>query len=317
MIKSTFKKKFLKFIISGFFLASSTGCGRSTSFSPNLLEPDTYNSFAEGKVRTPKADTLTLTTYNISNLFITKSEKQKVALSKAIREINSDIIAFEEVESKTVLKNFTDNYLKDLKYNLYMNDAPGKVKVAVLSRFPVSEVKSLNKAGKTAIPEDKVAQLNFKIDNNYNFTLFVAYLKALGTPGYTPEKRNEDILNMKAFFKGYQTLKANFAILANLNEKPDSRDLQVFLDPRSSGLNFHDIITEDLGSGPDSATVLKPQKIRTDYLLVSAGMFNEYTINSVVIHKPVKEGNTWKNLFFQDASDHLPVTAKFDISSDN
>jgi endonuclease/exonuclease/phosphatase family metal-dependent hydrolase len=317
MLKNSVGKKF-QIILTGLFLASSISCGRDNSFNPNI-DADSINSFASAKSDSNK---LTLATYNIRNLFTAKSEKQKVALSKAIHEIKSDIIAFEEVESKTTLKNFAQKYLKDLNYNLYMNDAPGKLKAAVLSRFPVSEIKNIrvpDASGKTkvpVIPEDKVVQLDFKVNNNYIFTIFTTYLKPLSTPGYNVEKRKQDINQIKTFFKDFQTLKANYAIMANLNETPDSKDLETMLDPRSSGLNFHDVVSEDLGKGPDIFTVINPQK-RVDYLLVSAGMFNEYITGSVIIHKPGKDGNTWKDTFFQDASEHLPVTAVLDITTDN
>ena len=325
-------KKTVAALISGLIFSFSAGCGHQSSINDPLADSGIYQT--AGKKALGRGPAITVATYNIKTLFKAlktnkaKADKVAVALGKAIHEINADVIAFEEVESIPAFKSFSEKYLKDMNYNFYSREnTSGKLNnVAVLSRFKVTSVnrskniKSLNNepVQEVPLPTEHMFELNFKGTNNYDFTLFVTYLKPLSA-GYKSEQRDIDIESIKRFVIAYQKkdFLHNFVIAGNLNEVPSAPELATILDPRSSGLNTHDVVSEDLGNGPETNTVFDPQNPkRVDYLLVSAGVFNEYVTGSVKIYKPEQQSQTLKNDFFYQASDHLPISAKLDVSTD-
>lgn len=109
----------------------------------------------EAKARTPGA--LRLATYNVENLFdevddpnlngdqddlpMAKPAAQREAIAAAIRAVNADVIALEEIESKEALVWFRDLYLSDMGYehveSIDAGDDRG-IENGVLSRFPLS-----------------------------------------------------------------------------------------------------------------------------------------------------------------------------------
>jgi endonuclease/exonuclease/phosphatase family metal-dependent hydrolase len=98
-----------------------------------------------------------IASYNIENLFDAgvdkpagddegsttepKPEDHKASLAKAIRAVNADILALQEIESKDTLIRFRDSFLADMGYthvsSLDAGDGRG-IEQAVLSRFPIT-----------------------------------------------------------------------------------------------------------------------------------------------------------------------------------
>jgi endonuclease/exonuclease/phosphatase family metal-dependent hydrolase len=70
-----------------------------------------------------------------------KPEDHKASLAKAIRAVNADILALQEIESKDTLIRFRDSFLADMGYthvsSLDAGDGRG-IEQAVLSRFPIT-----------------------------------------------------------------------------------------------------------------------------------------------------------------------------------
>ena len=70
-----------------------------------------------------------------------KPEDQRAAAAQAIREINPDIIAFQEVESLQALTEFRDQFLEGMGYDYIASEDVGYgrgVEQSVLSRFPIT-----------------------------------------------------------------------------------------------------------------------------------------------------------------------------------
>lgn len=110
------------------------------------------------KPRTPGA--IRIATYNIENLFTTdqpgekdggeggggwgtpaKPAEHKAAAAEAIKRIDADIIALQEIESKEALIAFRDEYLKGLGYDHVASiDAgdPRGIEQSIISRFPIT-----------------------------------------------------------------------------------------------------------------------------------------------------------------------------------
>lgn len=95
---------------------------------------------------------LRIATYNIENLFADRGQgrqganpakpaAEKAAVADALRRIDADVVALQEVESLETLITFRDEYLSGLGYehvaSLDAGDSRG-IEQSVLSRFPLS-----------------------------------------------------------------------------------------------------------------------------------------------------------------------------------
>lgn len=288
------------------------------------------------------AGTMRVATYNIRNLFDgipnanaaegwterPKPEKELVALSESLHDINADVIGFQEVESLQVLTQFRDKYLRDMGYQHVVlvegNDRRG-IDVALFSRFPVSNVKS-HKDLRFPVPGQgtqgfsrDLLQARINAPNNYKFTMFVAHLKSQHGDDPADIKREAEALQIQNIIGTFQKAnpQENFVLLGDFNDRPEAKHISHVVNPRVSNLNLSDIIMEEMGAQPWVYTY-HPKKYRSriDYILMSQTMKREYIPKSVKLYKPFKEGNEWKKLYFYNASDHIPVTVDFNITQD-
>ena len=129
---------------------------------PAAITPGTDSIYYGTKTAPTKAPgTIRLVAYNIENLFddvddpqisgniddktMTKPLETRRAAANAIKELNADVIAFQEIESKEALEWFREQHLKGLGYDyiasLDAGDGRG-IEQSVLSRFPIKAVKN-------------------------------------------------------------------------------------------------------------------------------------------------------------------------------
>ena len=76
-------------------------------------------------------------------MFDIYDETEKQITAKAIKEVNADVIALEEVESLPVLDRFNSRYLGGMEYRhriVIDSHDPRGIDVAVLSRHPIVSV---------------------------------------------------------------------------------------------------------------------------------------------------------------------------------
>ena len=107
--------------------------------------------------RTPEA--LRLATYNLLNLFDhvddptlsgedediddAKPAGERRAVAEAIRRLDADVLALQEIESEAALTEFRDEYLEGMGYHYLVSvdtGDPRGIECAVLSRFPLDNV---------------------------------------------------------------------------------------------------------------------------------------------------------------------------------
>jgi endonuclease/exonuclease/phosphatase family metal-dependent hydrolase len=129
-------------------------------------KPNTYTGQASQPIGTspaPKkaAGCVRLAAFNVENLFDDKDDPKLSGeyddikmttdptrlknLAAAIRELDADVLALEEVESEECLRWFRDNYLKDLGYEHLASREVGYyrgVEQALLSRLPIVDVQT-------------------------------------------------------------------------------------------------------------------------------------------------------------------------------
>lgn len=107
----------------------------------------------DARARTPQ--TLRIASYNLLNFFDSdpvtrphsegspapiKPKEERQAAADAIRAIDADVVAVQEIESLEVLKRFRDEYLAGMGYEhavLIESEDPRGIDNAVLSRFPI------------------------------------------------------------------------------------------------------------------------------------------------------------------------------------
>jgi endonuclease/exonuclease/phosphatase family metal-dependent hydrolase len=107
------------------------------------------------------AGAIRIASYNIENLFDAgadgkmgdqpasrgtepKPDDHRAAVAKAIRAVNADILALQEIQNLEALTRFRDTYLKDMGYDhiasLDAGDDRG-IEQSVLSRFPITQTR--------------------------------------------------------------------------------------------------------------------------------------------------------------------------------
>ncbi|MBC7473563.1 MAG: endonuclease/exonuclease/phosphatase family protein [Candidatus Sericytochromatia bacterium] len=320
-------KKALLLMFSG-IISIATGCGQQNQVQDSFgaLQNQQINISSSKKLRDVKAPIIKLTEYDLKGIFKLDNSSnvyRERVLNTAIRSLDSDIIAFQEVDSPVAFKKFADKYLSDMKYNFYTRDNQtlGKINMVILSKFTISNLESINfkknDISPITAPTKSVMRMKIQVTPDYSFTLLSTFINPSTLANYTLAQRSKDIMDVKLFLKAFQ--KANFGekftVVGNLGGNPDSPDLQTILDPRSSELSLHDAVSEDIGVNEDSSTSHTTKRpMRSDYVLISAGMYDEYITKSVVISRDAVGSN---DKTFNDASDHYPISIKFDLSLAN
>ncbi len=286
------------------------------------------DSSLSAQANLPPAGKFTVATYNVENLFDgsnvalgpsnpAKSDDAKQQLAESIRALNADVLGLVEVESRATLRNFRDAYLKDMGYQYIAlqegNDMRG-IDVAVMSRFPITHLKSHRNAtfgvpGSSApgrLSRD-LLQAKIAVGKGYSFTLFVTHLKARPGEPASDAKRKAEAQFIRRTLRDFEAQypNANYAVLGDFNDRPESETLKVFLDGRDRDPVLYDALSE-LGAGAYSYHPIK-YRGRIDYILLSEGIRKEYVPQSArILNIPAA----------LRASDHLPGSVVIDGTLD-
>lgn len=297
-----------------------------------------------------------IATYNLLNLFDdiddpaysgneediddAKPENEREALGDAIRRLDADILALQEIESESALAEFRDRHLADLGYDHLVSidtGDPRGIECAVLSRFPLSNVQTwagLELGG--THPDQWGNAENFyagepitfkrsplRVDvtvpaltgegggegtsgsaaEPYVLTLFVLHNKSGGPGGYWREAESAKIVELIEEARAADA-SANIIVLGDLNAQTEEQSVQTLLD---AGL------TELLPVDQDrwAATMSHESGRRIDHILVSAPAMLEVVPDSAfILGTPTRApGSNWRTTPAPAgfASDHLPV----------
>lgn len=296
-----------------------------------------------------------LASYNLENLYdsvddpalsgryedlnSTKPEEQLKGLAAAIRALDADILAVQEVESEPVLRWFRDTYLEDLGYtHLASIDAGDErgIEQGVLSRFPISsavnwpglalEGAQPDLTGDRANPlagqplhfhrsplkvviEVSTAEAEAAggppTSKAYTLTLFVVHLKSGRFYDYW---RSAEAAGLMKLVSDAQSADpdANIAVLGDFNAIPDDTPVQTVV---SGGLI--DLFSDLRGDGAETRYITHESGRSIDYIFVNPGLRSEVVASSrFILGTPARPaGMDYRTAPIPPGygSDHYPV----------
>ena len=311
-----------------------------------LLAPSPHHKFGLSEPMPRLDGTVRLASYNMLNFFDQtddpslqgdyddfgdnpgpSSDERCRELARVIRAIDADILALEEVESEAALAWFRDNYLADMGYNHIASKDVGYyrgIEQSLLSRFPISEVKTWPSADLTRVVRtgggwDEVPEgmneVSFQrsplcatvtTPDGYELTLFIVHHKA----GYNRWHREAEALQIMKYV-GEMNLRdpdRNIIVLGDFNAQPWDRSMQVYF--RGGMLDAMTLRNHSLGH--DDASPLRTTHTSgrlIDFILLNHAASGEMVNGSGFILGTSAEDYDWRNDPIPPgyASDHYPL----------
>ena len=295
-----------------------------------VTSPDQIRVLSElPKTHIPEAVTfelghhLRIATFNVLNLFDseddpyhedettkTKPRADLQRLSHAIRDLNADVLALQEVENRDYLQRFLDVFLRDLGYRHVVhfegNDGRG-IDVCLVSRVPVGRVTShrhlrfSDAKGKIRRFQRDLLSVRLLPPATDPFEVWVVHLKSKGGPADQADIRLaeasqvRDLLNER-FASNPQ---ARIIVCGDFNDTFDSPPVTTIVNsPNGSLVTFFD----DIPEGERITYNRQPYRDMIDFILCSPQMAKDYIPNSFQIHHGSPDVT---------GSDHNPVVAAF------
>ena len=322
--------------------APSAVAARTSAAEPSPREP----RFGSAEPTARPAGALRIATYNVENLFDdkddpalsgdnediddTKPAAHVEAAAAAIRRIDADIIALQEIESEEVVRAFRDAHLSGLGYeHLASIDAGDErgIEQAVLSRYPIVEVKNWPRlplggvhpekwgdaenfnAGQPIVFHRSPLRVTVQVPAEegrpepYDVTLFVVHQKSGRDGDYWRRAEAAKTVELAADLTR-EDPDRNILIAGDFNAVFWDGPMQAFRDA-----GFTDAF--DIGRTPGPEYISHASGRRIDYILLSPAAAREFiTETRFVLGTPMRpEGADWRTTEPPTgyASDHCPV----------
>jgi endonuclease/exonuclease/phosphatase family metal-dependent hydrolase len=327
----------------------------------NSKEKSAKKQPAEGGIKFGRRDPLPkkegairLATYNVENLFDDKddptipppgstitddktmhvSPARLAGLAAAIKRLDADVLALQEVESKDALVEFRDGYLKGLGYDHVASvDAgdPRGIEQSVLSRIPIVKVENWpeeriddqqpKRTGQGwAAPKGELPKrwarsplvVTLKTKDGYQLELFVVHHKSGGDFDAQRELEALEVIErVQARVKANPQL--NIAVLGDFNATPTKKSIKTYM-----GAGFVNAYDKRFDPKAPSETYITHATHRPiDFIFMSPGLAKDTIDKSFfVFGTPVPEKlpdfnanaeEKEKSLPKGYASDHMPV----------
>ena len=310
----------------------------------------TVRPAADGHIR--------IATYNVLNLFdhvddpklrgeqddlpMATDDQRCRNIARVIRELDADILALEEIESKECLTWFRDKYLKDMGYRYIASEDVGYyrgVECSLLSRFPITDVtvwpnESLDDVdrdgpGFAPIPTDRRQGLTYqrsplaatvKVNKKYEVTLFVVHHKSARDNKFHREAEAIRTLEKVAAMQERDPGK-NIIVLGDFNAAPWDKSFRLYQAAGMIDTYAHRVITRDSRDDQTESNRCKTHDSGRviDYILMNPAAYREYVIGSVfVFGQPFDPEYNWREDPYPPwyAADHYPVAIDI-IPQDN
>lgn len=268
----------------------------------------------------------TLASYNAHDLFDTVGEPRNehlrlaenelrnklTRLGRALHVLDADVVGLMEVETLAVLQRLNRDALSDLGYReailLEGNDPERGIDVALLSRFPVSQV--VSHAQETWIGPDGVERRLFSRDclechvslpGGDTLVVLVNHFKSKrGGEAESQALRTAQAARVRAIADDLWVKFPLVAVVGDLNDTPGSDALH----PVLSG-DYSDLAAWDVPEANCYSFVHQGQPERIDYMLASPGLARRFVPGSVLMPH-----DDWA----RRASDHTPIRAAFGLT---
>ncbi len=160
-------------------------------------------------------------------------ETDKEITAQALREVNADVFALQEIESLPVLDAFNSRYLGTMKYRyriLIDSFDPRKIDVAILSRFPIISVQSHRQernASNSAWLFSRDCLVVTLDVNGKELILYINHFKSMMEGrNETHGRRKEQVDRVAAILvEKWQAkkYKGNFVVLGDFNDYPEGK----------------------------------------------------------------------------------------------
>jgi len=285
------------------------------------------DEFPESKIAAPLkieiGDELVIGSYNIKNLFDDKDDPyhsdegtnpkprdEMVRVAKVMREINADVLALQEVESRGYLQKFVDAMLYDMGYKHIVqfegNDGRG-IDVCLISRIPVGEVTSHRHHvfeghdGKGQRFGRDLLRVELLPEGGNPFEVWIVHLKSnsggkeLNEPIRLGECREVHRIIKRRL---EQNPEVSLILCGDFNDEYDTKTMQTIQgEPALLKTTFDDV--------PEESRVTynrNPYRSMIDFMLCSPAMADRMVPGSFRIRAGTNEDS---------GSDHNPILARF------
>ncbi len=313
--------------------------------------PGVYYGFKEAPAKQKGA--VRLAAYNVENLFDGEddpklsgevddlkertSEDRLQALAKAIKALDADILALEEVESEECLRWFRDTYLKDLGYEHLASKEVGYsrgVEQSILSRFPIesvevcpdedlSDVKRDGKgfAEKPTKPGAEQGQrfqrspliADVRVTPDYLLRVIVVHHKAGGLE--FAYQREAEALQVMEWVQAAQAKDEhiNLVVLGDFNAQPSHKTAKIYSEGGLVGAyDFRDRSRKDMKDAYTTHASGRP----IDYIMASPGLGEDFVNSSFFVLGTMHAGDDYDWRKGEEppkgyASDHYPIAIDF------
>jgi endonuclease/exonuclease/phosphatase family metal-dependent hydrolase len=280
-----------------------------------------------------EAPRLRIATYNIENTFdvfddpYTRDEGTDVklrweveAIAGAMRELDADIIGFQEVENEAVLQAIVDEYLADMGYKYVTvpltNDGRG-IKLGLISRLPVLSVTSYRwqtlehpDADRTWRFARDLFHARVQARDGQVINVFVVHLKSKGSRDGDPQSvmwRTSEAIRIRQIVGDLVGNNPDelVVLMGDFNSKPGEPAISALLTPDAAGLpllsDCHiSIPMEDRTTYPSERF---PNSV-IDFIFTSPAMSARLVPGSATIFSDAE---------LTKGSDHLPLVAEFNM----
>lgn len=298
------------------------------------------------KAKTPGA--IRIATYNILNFFdrvddpnlsgefddmkLAATDERAAKLAEAIRALDADVIALQEVESLEALAWFRDNWLADMGYDHLASLDVGYyrgIECSVMSRFEITQVKiwpdiriddePREGPGWSSVPNSNEPMefqrspimVDIRTPDGYELTLFSIHHKS----GNFRHQREFEALKIMRFVREREAEdpSRNIIVLGDFNAAPWDKSLRLYLEGGMVDTLAHRIIPRWNEDDLTETNLYKTHESDRvlDYILLNRAAFREFVPGSAFIYGTLypPPGYNWRTDPHPAgyASDHYPV----------